>query len=113
MAENEIQQMLDNIITMLAEQNLFKKDVLSFNEATKYLDLSCSYLYKLTSKGGIAHYKPEGKKIYFLRTDLDNYLLRNRVKSADEIATEASTHVVLSKGRWLFIVWFVNNDWLY
>ena len=33
------------------------KNVLSFDEASKYLNLSKSYLYKLTSAQQIPHYK--------------------------------------------------------
>jgi excisionase family DNA binding protein len=39
------------------------KNVLSFDEASKYLNLSKSYLYKLTSAQQIPHYKPQGKMI--------------------------------------------------
>lgn len=37
------------------------KNVLSFDEASKYLNLSKSYLYKLTSAQQIPHYKPQGE----------------------------------------------------
>ncbi|RHI02729.1 DNA-binding protein, partial [Bacteroides sp. AM16-24] len=44
------------------EQMLFlTKNVLSFDEASKFLNLSKSYLYKLTSGNLIPHYKPHGK----------------------------------------------------
>jgi len=51
---------------------------LDLGEGAAYLHITKSHLYQLTSKGLIAHYKPAGKKIYFLRKDLDAYLLRNR-----------------------------------
>jgi excisionase family DNA binding protein len=47
----------------------------------QYINVSKSHLYQLTSKGLIAHYKPAGKKIYFDKADLDEYLRRNRVAS--------------------------------
>ena len=40
------------------------KNVLSFDEASKFLNLSKSYLYKLTSGNLIPHYKPQGKMLY-------------------------------------------------
>lgn len=50
------------------EQMLFlTKNVLSFDEASKFLNLSKSYLYKLTSGNLIPHYKPQGKMLYFER----------------------------------------------
>ena len=39
------------------------KNVLSFDEASKFLNLSKSYLYKLTSGNLIPHYKPQGKML--------------------------------------------------
>lgn len=56
-----------------------------FEEAAEYLNISKSYLYRLTSKSIIAHFKPGGKKIFFDRKDLDRYLQRNRVSSIEEI----------------------------
>ena len=41
------------------EQMVFTvKNILSFDEASKFLNLSKSYLYKLTSGNLIPHYKP-------------------------------------------------------
>ena len=46
------------------EQMLFlTKNVFSFDEASKFLPLSKSYLYKLTSGNLIPHYKPQGKML--------------------------------------------------
>ena len=52
---------------------------LTHKEAAAYLDISPHYLYKLTSTRKIAHYKT-GKRLYFLKADLDAYLLQNRVE---------------------------------
>jgi excisionase family DNA binding protein len=58
-----------------------QKEILSFNEAVTYLDVSKSYLYKLTSTNKISFSKPNNKLIYFLRVDLDNWMLQNRNES--------------------------------
>ncbi len=51
------------------ERMLFlSKNVLSFDEASSFLNLSKSYLYKLTAGNLIPHYKPQGKC----------FILRNR-----------------------------------
>jgi excisionase family DNA binding protein len=60
---------------------------LTLGEAAEYLSLSRSRLYFLTSNSLIPHYKPAGKRIYFQKSDLDAYLLRNRVKTREEIAS--------------------------
>ena len=69
------------------EQKLQANDIqpLQFAEAAKYLGLSKSTLYRLTSQSVIPHHKPGGKKIVFLKTDLDSYLLRNRIHSLNEL----------------------------
>ena len=60
---------------------------LNVREAACYLDVSQSYLYKLTSRRLIPHFKPAGKRIYFLKTDLRDYLLQHRIDPANNPAT--------------------------
>jgi excisionase family DNA binding protein len=60
--------------------------IMSMREAAKYLKISMSALYKLTSAKKITHYKPGGKMVYFLKADLDAYVLQNRVPSDTNIA---------------------------
>ena len=67
------------------EQLLQQERPLTFREAAEYLGVSKSHLYKLTSKNGIAHFKPAGKKIYFKKSDLNAYLFRNRKYSHSEL----------------------------
>lgn len=93
-----ILQKLESIEKMLNEQTMLKKEVLSFIETSKYLDVSHSHLYKMTSNGSIPFYKPNGKKIYFNRKELDNWLLRNRNTTQDEIEQEAANYL-MKKGR--------------
>jgi excisionase family DNA binding protein len=70
------------------------KNVLSFDEASKYLNLSKSYLYKLTSAQQIPHYKPQGKMIYFEKDALDAWLRQNPVKTQTQISQEASNYIM-------------------
>jgi excisionase family DNA binding protein len=95
---DEILKRLDKIERLLESQNLVRKDVLNFNEASEYLELSHSHLYKLTSDGAIPHYKPQGKKIYFNRAELDAWLQRNRQTTKEEIERQAADYII-KKGR--------------
>ena len=95
--EEIIIQKLALIEAMLQDQNLLKKEVLNFNETCKYLDISASHLYKLTSQKQIPHFCPQGKKLYFKRTELDNWLLRNRKDSTDDIETMAANYLLTNK----------------
>ena len=81
---NKIEQRLENIENLLLSQ----KTVLTLEEVAQYTGLSKSYLYKLTSSGGIPFYKPQGKHIFFNKEELDNWLLRNRNSTNEEIDKE-------------------------
>ena len=96
--DTNILEQLDRIENLLKEQQTMQKKVLNFNEACAYLELSQSHLYKLTSTGAVPHYKPNGKKIYFQREELDNWLLRNRMISQDEIEQQAADYLI-KKGK--------------
>lgn len=95
---DEILNRLDEIQKMIESQGLYTKEVLNFNEACRYLEVSQSHLYKLTSNGVIPFYKPNGKKIYFRRTELDAWLLRNRADSQEEIDRRAADYL-MTKGK--------------
>lgn len=91
----QILERLKRIEDLIAQQDT----VLSFNEACKYINLSSSQLYKLTSKAEIPHSKPNGKKIYFSKRELDSWLMRKRVKTTEEIEQEAINHVGSKKTK--------------
>jgi excisionase family DNA binding protein len=95
--DNIILEKLNVIEQKLEEQNLLKKEVLNFNEAIKYLDISASHMYKLTSQKLIPHFCPQGKKLYFNRIELDEWLQRNRQVTEDEIETMAANYVMKNK----------------
>jgi excisionase family DNA binding protein len=56
------------------------KEVLSFNEAVEFLDVSKSFLYKMTASSEIMHFKPNGKLIYFKRQDLLDWIYGNDIE---------------------------------
>jgi excisionase family DNA binding protein len=78
-------------------QNL-NKEILTFNEACALLDLSKSYMYKLTHLRKIPHFKPNGKKIYFLTTDVFSYAFRNRVNTDWELQQQAEEKLSQIRG---------------
>lgn len=95
--DTNIIEKLNSIEKLIVEQQTMQKQVLNFNETCKYLELSQSHLYKLTSTGAIPHYKPNGKKIYFNRPELDQWLLRNKIESQDEIEQQAANYLMNAK----------------
>ena len=65
------------------------KDVLTVEEAAKYLGLSKSFLYKMTHEGSIPYYKPNGKIVYFEKDILLQWMRSTKVSSKDEVLAQA------------------------
>lgn len=66
-------------------------EILTVNDLIQLTGFSKSYLYKLTSLGEIPHYKPKGKLLFFKRSEVEEWLLQNRIKSNSELESEAAT----------------------
>lgn len=81
---------MDNSKELLSDEGLKKqfqglvlsqKPILTMDEAVMYTGLSKSYLYKLTYRKLIPHYKPTGKIIFFDRNELDKFFTTNQTLS--------------------------------
>lgn len=84
-----ILEKLEKIESKLKDSNI---QFMNIDEAAKYLSFKKSYLYHLTCFNKIPYYKP-GKKIYFNKVDLDNWILSHRHKSNEEIQKEADEYI--------------------
>lgn len=93
----ETKKSIEERIEELENLIYLSKNVLSFEEASRFLNLSKSYLYKLTSAGVIPHYKPQGKMIYFEKTALEEWLRQNPVKTQEQIAQEVQRYLLTHK----------------
>ena len=78
---------------------LHSKNVLSFEEASRFLNSSKSYLYKLTSGNLIPHYKPQGKMLYFEKTELEAWLRQNPIRTQAQTEAEAQKYVLARPAR--------------
>lgn len=72
-------------------------EVLNLNQAAEYVSLSKSAIYKKTSERNIPHFK-KGKKLYFKRSELNEWLTENKISTYDEIEKEADNYI-LRKGK--------------
>lgn len=86
-------------VTELENLVLHSKNVLSFEEASRFLNLSKSYLYKLTSGNLIPHYKPQGKMLYFEKTELEAWLRQNPKRTQAQTEAEAQKYVLARPAR--------------
>lgn len=89
------EQQLQDIADLITANTLFcTKEVLTSDEAARYMGISKSYLYKLTMRGEIPHYKPMGKMCYFNRTELEAWLQQNRCATTTEINDRANRYAM-------------------
>ena len=83
----------ENVENLQRAQLIAHKEILSFKEALIYLDVSDSTLYKLTHKKEIEFTKPNRGKIYFRKSDLDNWMLQSKPKSKRVLEDEIFNHL--------------------
>lgn len=77
MSFEKLIQRINELQNQILESNLCRKNILSLNEAAKYLGISKSTLYKINLYSGIPFTKPAQKLIYYKREDLDAWMLKN------------------------------------
>ena len=93
--DNNIQKVAD----LVTANTIFcTKEVLTSDEAAKYMGISKSYLYKLTMKQQIPHYKPMGKMCYFNRLELEGWLQGNRIATDSELNQQAQDYCMKKGG---------------
>lgn len=98
-----IMRKLDSIESLLRNASVPDKqlgsvaEVFNLNQASEYVSLSKSAIYKKTSERNIPHFK-KGKKLYFKRSELDVWLTENKISTNAEIEMQA-TNYILRKGN--------------
>ncbi len=82
-------------------QNTFPQpeveDLLSIKEAAKFLHLSVPTIYGYVSKNEIPFSK-KGKRLYFSKQELTEWIKTGRSKTTLEISSEANTYLKVKKG---------------
>ena len=90
---------LKQVADLITAKTIFcTKEVLTSDEAAKYMGVSKSYLYKLTMRQQIPHYKPMGKMCYFNRLELEQWLQNNRISTSAEIKQQAQVYCMKKGG---------------
>ena len=97
--ENKTNQEIYNKLTAIESllEGIHQVKPRTLVEAAKFLDLSPSHLYKLTSERKIPHFKPNGKKIYFDESELVQWLKRNPARTREETEEKAASYIVSGK----------------
>jgi len=92
--EGTIEQKLDNIERYL---QIGSKTILTADEAARMLDMKVSMIYSLTSRRKIPFYKPNGKKIFFKKDELEKWILSHRMDTDEEIRQKAINFTKIGK----------------
>jgi excisionase family DNA binding protein len=69
----------------MKENNNIENNFLTVSGLCKYLDVSKSYVYKLSHNNILPKYNPSHKLVYFKLSDVDAWLHKHRISSRDEI----------------------------
>jgi excisionase family DNA binding protein len=69
----------------------FFKEILSVKEAAAYIGVSPGGLHQYMHNNKISYYKPVGERgnVYFKKSELDGFMLRNKKYADYEIAEKA------------------------
>lgn len=87
----EPDRLLKRIVTL--ETGDMGSIILTTEAACKYLNMKKSMLYKKTSAKEIPYYKPEGKKMYFVREELDRWMQRNPSPTVDDMIRQSQEYM--------------------
>ena len=93
LVKDEVAAETGRILEVCREEARDSKELLTMDEASSFLGLSKSYVFKMTSAGLIPHYKPLGKVIYFERSVLKEWIRQHPGKTKDDIVTAANNYV--------------------
>jgi excisionase family DNA binding protein len=102
-AIRQVQQKLDNIERLLSEKSENGADkpeeqFFTIHEAAQFLNLSVPTIYGYVSRSAIPVSK-RGKRLYFSKLELIQWVKDGRKKTASEIESEAASYVKSKRGR--------------
>lgn len=99
--EKEFKQFLKDALKEILSENLSAlkpqlPEILNVQQAADFLKLKINTLYEKTSQKSIPHFK-KGNKLYFHRTELEEWIKQGKVKTYDEVEGEALTYLLSGK----------------
>ena len=73
--------------------------VMDARECATYVGVSLGSLYRMTSERKIPHYKMGENRLLFNREEIDRWMMRERVRTRDELRTEAAVRSLRTGGK--------------
>ena len=89
----QLNEKIDNLsrLTLISS-----KTVLDFEETILFTGLSKGHLYRLTSNRQIPYFK-KNRKLYFKKSELEEWMLERRIPTEEEIQSQATTYLATHK----------------
>lgn len=88
---SKVDRLLESVVN--ARPQVQAERYLSVEETADFLNLSVPTIYSKVSKRELPYMK-RGKRLYFLREDIEAYLKGGRIKTVKEIESEVDLHLV-------------------
>ena len=98
MEEITLQDLSDKLDRITEITLIGTKTVLDLEEAALFTGFSTGHLYRLTSGRQIPHFK-KSRKLYFKKSELEDWMLEKKIPTIDEIQSKASTYVATARKR--------------
>lgn len=76
---------------------LLQKEVLTIDELSLYTGYTVDYIYKMVHQGILPYSKPNGKKLFFIKTEIIDWLSSNKHKSEQELENMANNYLMSKK----------------
>ncbi|WP_373190611.1 MULTISPECIES: helix-turn-helix domain-containing protein [Bacteroidaceae] len=96
MKDITLEQLNDKIDNLSRLTLISSKTVLDFEETLLFTGLSKGHLYRLTSKRQIPFFK-KNRKLYFKKSEIEEWMLDQRIPTEDEIQSQATTYLATHK----------------
>lgn len=98
---NNIYNKIEHIEKLLSTNQNFQPnrsdEFLTVSETANFLRLSVPTIYGLISRNAIPSMK-RSKRVYFSKTELENYLKEGKKKSSEELIKETDLFILNKKG---------------
>jgi excisionase family DNA binding protein len=93
---NLIPQILAKLDLIYSHIQYSDRPFMSIDEAAQYTQIPKASLYTYCSRGTVPFFK-RGRRTFFKKSELDLWILENKVRSDKELSREAATRMVLDR----------------
>jgi excisionase family DNA binding protein len=96
MENHSILEKLNRIERLLVDST---KEILNVEDLINYTGYKRSYIYKLVHNNILPYSKPNGKTLFFEKSEIDTWLLQNKSRSISQIEQQANDYVNKSRKK--------------